>query len=67
MTARDESVVLAAGQCRICSCTETSACELDSGTCWWVDRGHTLCSNPECLAQLPVGSLESICQLKAVL
>jgi hypothetical protein len=30
------------GTCRLCGCTDESACE---GGCWWVDLGHTLCSS----------------------
>ena len=32
------------GTCRICGCTDAKAC---AGTCWWVDKAHTLCSQCE--------------------
>ncbi len=72
MTRRAESVALIPGTCRICGCTEDRACvfvdiagegshgERDPErvlTCWWIDAGKTLCSNPECIAQVPLDEL----------
>jgi len=28
--------------------------------CWWVDAAHTLCSNPRCIAVVPLAELERI-------
>jgi hypothetical protein len=37
------------GMCRICGCTELTAClHEEAGPCWWVE--HDLCSH--CAAQL---------------
>jgi len=34
------------GVCRICGCTEDNPCwHPDHGSCWWVDKTHTLCSH----------------------
>ena len=34
------------GKCCICGCTDEYACfNPDYGSCWWVDRKHTLCSH----------------------
>ena len=34
------------GTCKICGCTENSACvEVDNGPCWWVDDSEELCSH----------------------
>lgn len=43
------------GTCRVCGCTERRACIVRGPgfqltPCWWVDKGHTLCSSPACLA-----------------
>ncbi|HZP33937.1 MAG TPA: hypothetical protein VFB23_11315 [Candidatus Acidoferrales bacterium] len=62
MTRRAESVVLTPGTCRICGCTERNACHIQVGNaefvgCYWVDAGKTLCSNPECVAQVPLDEL----------
>lgn len=27
--------------------------------CWWVDSPRTLCSNPRCLAQIPLEALDN--------
>lgn len=28
--------------------------------CWWVDAEHTLCSNPSCLARVPLAEIEKL-------
>lgn len=35
--------------CRVCGCTDDTACQLDHGPCEWVEQD--LCSNPDCLAK----------------
>lgn len=41
------------GTCRFCGCTETRACDVGiEGACAWVDKEHTVCSNPKCLRKL---------------
>lgn len=38
------------GTCRYCGCTETTPCDVGvDGACAWVDKPHTVCSNPKCL------------------
>ena len=45
------------GECRYCKCTDDRACILGPAlfedeppqTCCWVNRSHTVCSNPSCL------------------
>lgn len=37
------------GRCQVCGCTDDRGCAVARpdghvGGCWWVDRGHTLCS-----------------------
>lgn len=58
-------------KCRICGCTELSPCvmeefldggadgfpEPDRWTCTWMDFDHTLCSNVQCVAQIPMNEL----------
>ncbi len=47
------------GRCRVCGCTEETACDLGAGfLCWWVDADHTLCSAPKCLAVVPMDELD---------
>ena len=40
------------GTCRYCGCSGPRGCVLAVGaflvTCWWIDREHTVCSNPAC-------------------
>lgn len=62
MTHREETLVLASGKCRICGCTQTTPCtvpidEDELGSCWWMDAGKTLCSNPHCVAEVPIEEL----------
>lgn len=59
---RASTVVLTPGTCRICGCTSTTPCALqtDNGEvipCWWIDPGKTLCSGPQCIAQVPLDEL----------
>jgi hypothetical protein len=56
------SIVLESGKCRVCGCTEMRACAIAAGdgqltACWWVDQAHTLCSNPPCIAGIPLDKL----------
>jgi len=37
------------GICRVCGCTENSACVHEWGPCWWYDHTRTLCASPECV------------------
>jgi hypothetical protein len=58
---------LTSGKCRVCGCTEERACIIQWGpgesldtvkACWWIDAKKTLCSNPKCLAQIPLEDIE---------
>jgi hypothetical protein len=56
------------GVCRICKCTAQTPCvsELEGwegGTviCGWMDLAQTLCSNPRCIAVIPLDDLVDIC------
>ena len=48
------------GVCRVCGCTDVLPCEVEvndvnpSGVCQWMDEAHTLCSNPRCVADVPL-------------
>jgi len=50
-------------RCQVCGCTETNPClaEDDGGNpvdaCSWIDFDHTLCSNPKCVAVIPLEDL----------
>jgi hypothetical protein len=55
--------LLTPGRCRVCGCTELKPCQIrtdDAGfcPCWWVDKAHTLCSNPRCIAVIPLSEIE---------
>lgn len=67
MTHRAETVEVKAGQCRVCGCTERKPCALEfvdedgeaaAVACTWVNAARTLCSNPNCLAEVPPETLE---------
>lgn len=70
ITAAD--LALAPGErCRVCGCTYDRPCFIANEqiegdgrllTCSWVDAAHTLCSNPKCVAEIPLAELEAICQ-----
>lgn len=71
MTHRSSTLVLKPGVCRFCGCTETTACEVQvdvdeaTGTpimepCGWADKEGTLCSNPQCLAQVSTEELQQL-------
>jgi hypothetical protein len=56
------------GVCRVCGCTDVMPCTILSWDdpsqvvqCAWLDEAHTLCSNPACVAEVPVGQLLDIC------
>jgi hypothetical protein len=57
------SALLKSGTCRVCGCTEDRACELvnpedfERYTCSWIDIDETLCSNPRCMAVIPIEDL----------
>lgn len=49
------------GICQICGCTDPNPCRIgiagiDLLPCWWVDERRTLCSAPDCLARIPIGT-----------
>jgi hypothetical protein len=51
-----------AGVCRSCGHGDAAACFIHDFQgrpirCWWIDAGHTLCSNPACLAPVPLDEL----------
>ena len=60
--------------CRFCGCTDLRACSYVVGftvdeeegadelvNCSWLDAGHTLCSNPQCVAKMPLDELLELC------
>lgn len=58
---------LQSGVCRVCGCTEQRACIVQWGpgesldtvkACWWIDAKRTLCSNPKCVAAVPLEQIE---------
>jgi hypothetical protein len=58
-------VVIQEGVCRVCGCTAIRPCAItdDEGNvyqCCWVDSDHTLCSNFNCLAVVPLDELIAI-------
>jgi hypothetical protein len=45
-----EPVVIRAGTCRHCGCTEEDPCRLNTGEpCSWADDTRTVCSRPSCM------------------
>ncbi len=55
------------GVCRVCGCREEYPCTIVlgeengeelTGSCWWVNSARTLCSNPNCLAVVPLDQIE---------
>jgi hypothetical protein len=55
------------GVCRICGCTDVLPCTLNQDddsvpldVCQWMDEAHTLCSNPRCVANVPLQALLDI-------
>lgn len=57
-------MIVAANRCQVCGCTETTPCDfIDNGVrynCGWLDAEHTLCSNPRCVAKIPLRELERL-------
>lgn len=60
------------GICRVCGCSESAPCVLPSEfdddperplTCAWIDPARTLCSNPRCMAVIPLEELLEIAGL----
>jgi hypothetical protein len=39
------------GKCRYCGCTDRMACY---PPCWWMNREHTVCSNPNCVSKAKI-------------
>jgi hypothetical protein len=35
--------------CVVCGCTDSNACTLPDGPCWWVNKEIPLCSNKSCI------------------
>ncbi len=61
MTHRAETLDLKPGQCRVCGCTERMPCAIDfvdedgdaaAVACTWANAERTLCSNPNCVAEV---------------
>lgn len=53
-------------KCQVCGCTELKPCVLDAGEpCAWVDFDHSLCSNPRCIAVIPLEELLEMPWLRA--
>jgi hypothetical protein len=57
------------GKCRICGCSELRPClfKIEPGhplvACAWIDEERTLCSNPRCVAEIPLRELMAIAQI----
>lgn len=52
------------GVCRVCGCTDLAPCVIEEGmlqegawVCGWMDAAHTLCSNLDCIAVVPLSEL----------
>ena len=70
MTAAAASAIARPGICRVCGCTADRPCvgrsvnpetsEIEEVTCSWFDVDRTLCTNPRCIAQVPVEELEAL-------
>jgi hypothetical protein len=52
-------------KCRVCGCTPLNPCLFAIGgpgeplePCAWLDSDHTLCTNPRCVATVPLRELE---------
>ena len=59
-------LVCEAEKCRVCGCTELNPCITDAGEpCAWLDFDHTLCSNPQCVARIPLDALLEMPILRA--
>jgi len=67
---------LQSGVCRVCGCTDNSPCAIEPPLemefdptqrigCWWIDARRTLCSNPNCLAVVPLEQIERELQEEA--
>ncbi len=54
--------ILQPERCRVCGCTMLNACQIAVAgqmlSCAWYDTGHTLCTNPLCVAKIPLAELE---------
>jgi len=61
------------GVCRVCGCTDLAPCIISQGllvdrdgdpsalaACSWLDEAHTLCSNLDCVAVVPLSELCAI-------
>jgi hypothetical protein len=58
------SQIVSPEKCRVCGCTELQPCLVTypggvraPEPCAWLDPGHTLCSNPRCVALVPLDEL----------
>lgn len=59
------TLLVAVERCRICGCTNELPCIWndiggDQNICDWFDIDHTLCTNPRCIAQIPLDELLQI-------
>ena len=66
---RCQPIVDLAGVCRVCGCSELDPCVIpvleQAGcvrrrgmqTCSWFDAQRTLCTNPQCIGQIPLSDL----------
>jgi hypothetical protein len=70
---RPMSEVKTCGVCRVCGCTDLAPCIIARGStvdldgnpaamaaCSWLDPAHTLCSNLDCVAVIPMSELCAI-------
>lgn len=57
------AAILEAGKCRVCGCTDFDPCIYPVGgteieaRCAWMEPDRTLCSNPACVAVIPLDEL----------
>lgn len=57
------------GKCRVCGCSELKPCLFRTQpghpvmACSWIDEQRTLCSNPRCVALIPLEELMRLARL----
>ena len=47
-------------RCRICGCTELQPCMTEDGPCAWLHLEQTMCTNPRCIGEMPMGELKRL-------
>ena len=69
--AQDDAGEFLSGKCRVCGCTPEHPCAYPALVlplappefmfCVWIDPEMTLCSNPRCVAMIPLEKLIRMC------